>query len=237
MLLHHITGHANGQNWFAVAVEFVILIIGVFLGIQVANWNDARQDLFLSEEYLYRLHNELTVISASTQRAAEERQSTSERLNELRDYFDTPTEAFEFSPEHCAAIARSHIYAGEIAMPPSIDELMSTGRILLIEDENVRTAIGEFAQMISGARQLRRDLQIDRLPLARKHPSLVRLGPEGWQATICDLEGMQNSSSFLNDFIDNRRRYNAFMDTVMWRQVSEQSELLGSLSAVLTTSE
>ena len=43
MLLRRITQHVKEQNWFAVGIDFVIVVIGVFIGIQVANWNDARQ--------------------------------------------------------------------------------------------------------------------------------------------------------------------------------------------------
>ena len=44
MLLRRITEHVKAQNWFAVGIDFVIVVIGVFIGIQVANWNDARSD-------------------------------------------------------------------------------------------------------------------------------------------------------------------------------------------------
>ncbi len=40
MLLRRITKHVTDQNWFAVFIDFLIVVIGVFIGIQVANWND-----------------------------------------------------------------------------------------------------------------------------------------------------------------------------------------------------
>ena len=43
MLLRRITKHVKDQNWFAVGIDFCIVVIGVFIGIQVANWNDVRQ--------------------------------------------------------------------------------------------------------------------------------------------------------------------------------------------------
>ena len=43
MLLRRVTKHIKEQNWFAVGIDFVIVVIGVFIGIQVANWNDVRQ--------------------------------------------------------------------------------------------------------------------------------------------------------------------------------------------------
>lgn len=39
MLLRRVTKHVKDQNWFAVGIDFVIVVIGVFIGIQVANWN------------------------------------------------------------------------------------------------------------------------------------------------------------------------------------------------------
>lgn len=30
------------QNWMAVVVDLVIVVVGVFIGIQVANWNEDR---------------------------------------------------------------------------------------------------------------------------------------------------------------------------------------------------
>jgi len=42
MILRRITEHVKAQNWFAVAIDFVIVVLGVFIGIQVSNWNAAQ---------------------------------------------------------------------------------------------------------------------------------------------------------------------------------------------------
>lgn len=44
MILRRITEHVSAQNWFAVGTDFVIVVVGVFIGIQVANLNDDRLD-------------------------------------------------------------------------------------------------------------------------------------------------------------------------------------------------
>ena len=44
MILRRITEHVKTQNWFAVGIDFCIVVIGVFIGIQVANWNEAQAD-------------------------------------------------------------------------------------------------------------------------------------------------------------------------------------------------
>ena len=42
MILRRVTEHVKAQNWFAVGIDFLIVVVGVFIGIQVANWNEAR---------------------------------------------------------------------------------------------------------------------------------------------------------------------------------------------------
>lgn len=59
MLLRRITKHVKDQNWFAVGIDFVIVVIGVFIGIQVANWNDARTNEYRESEILGTIYDEL----------------------------------------------------------------------------------------------------------------------------------------------------------------------------------
>ena len=48
MLLRSITKHVGEQNWVAVAIDFVIVVVGVFIGIQVAKMS-AIQDYMLQK--------------------------------------------------------------------------------------------------------------------------------------------------------------------------------------------
>lgn len=59
MILKRLRGEAARQNWFGVAVDLVILILGVFLGIQVNDWNQARLDRSEGREYRERLTSDL----------------------------------------------------------------------------------------------------------------------------------------------------------------------------------
>jgi len=52
MILRRITEHVRAQNWFAVGIDFLIVVVGVFVGLQVSNWNDARVETELEQEVL-----------------------------------------------------------------------------------------------------------------------------------------------------------------------------------------
>lgn len=47
------------QDWLGVTIELILLIVGVFLGLQVANWNDQRKEYALESEYLARIAQDI----------------------------------------------------------------------------------------------------------------------------------------------------------------------------------
>lgn len=44
MILRRVIAHFRKQEWTAIALDFLIVVLGVFIGIQVSNWNAARAD-------------------------------------------------------------------------------------------------------------------------------------------------------------------------------------------------
>lgn len=55
MRLRRIAKHLQAQDWTAVALDFAIVVIGVFVGIQVANWNDDQAAQKRGDDYIERL--------------------------------------------------------------------------------------------------------------------------------------------------------------------------------------
>jgi hypothetical protein len=55
MLLRRVIDHVRRQEWTAIAIDLVIVVLGVFIGMQVANWNEARADERLGRAYAARL--------------------------------------------------------------------------------------------------------------------------------------------------------------------------------------
>ena len=59
MVVRRIREHVATHNWFAVAVDVVIVVLGVFLGTQVNNWNERRLEDERAKTYRARLITEL----------------------------------------------------------------------------------------------------------------------------------------------------------------------------------
>jgi hypothetical protein len=43
MILRRIAESVRARDWFTFTIEFAIVVAGVFIGIQVANWNAVRR--------------------------------------------------------------------------------------------------------------------------------------------------------------------------------------------------
>jgi hypothetical protein len=59
MLLRRVSDHLRRQAWTAIAIDFLITVLGVFIGLQVSNWNEARLDRERARGYLDRIHADL----------------------------------------------------------------------------------------------------------------------------------------------------------------------------------
>jgi hypothetical protein len=60
MALRRLAARIRQHDWLAVGIELLVVVAGVFIALQVSNWNDSRKESALGREYLGRLRGELT---------------------------------------------------------------------------------------------------------------------------------------------------------------------------------
>jgi len=64
MIFHRIAHHLKQQQWTAVLIELVILILGVFLGFQVTDWADERANRAAETRHLEEIAEDLRADTA-----------------------------------------------------------------------------------------------------------------------------------------------------------------------------
>lgn len=50
MILRRLTQHIKEQNWFAVALDFFIVVVGILIAFQITNWSQVRQDKLIYQQ-------------------------------------------------------------------------------------------------------------------------------------------------------------------------------------------
>lgn len=83
MALRRFTKHLRDQNWVAIGIEFVIVVLGVFLGIEVSNWNEARRQADAESATLTRLAEEFASVEEELARAVNRYATTIESTGAL----------------------------------------------------------------------------------------------------------------------------------------------------------
>ncbi|MFN0023869.1 MAG: hypothetical protein ACKVS5_08215, partial [Parvularculaceae bacterium] len=83
MILRRVIAHFRKQEWTAIAIDFVIVVVGVFIGIQVSNWNAGRADRVSERHYLAQLRQDLKLVQVEVRNQIEFEQFQSRLAREI----------------------------------------------------------------------------------------------------------------------------------------------------------
>jgi 6-phosphofructokinase len=129
MLLRRVIEHVKTQNWTAVALDFVIVVVGVFIGIQVSNWNERLAERDTEARLLTYLAEDLRADMAAIERAgksAEWRMSALDHV--LREAAGTATPAVLYTETGSDAVRE--IAPFHMDPPYAINKAMTLTRLL-----------------------------------------------------------------------------------------------------------
>ena len=141
MILRRITKHVKDQNWFAVGLDFVIVVFGVFIGLQVSNWNDVRAAKSQAADLLSRM-----IVEANT--ADEELAAYKQVHLRIRDDVTVLAIAIK-DKDQCMAQGEALTVSivGVADFPPprfslsNAQQALDTGRLALFRSSEVRASI------------------------------------------------------------------------------------------------
>jgi len=143
MLFRRISLHLHQQNWTAVFIDFIIVVVGVFVGIQVQTAYQDRSEQKLINGYLYKMHEE---ISASIRGTEATKQFVQTNLENLQIVTSSMAKC-KLTKSNNNKFANGLFHAGKIIPAQFVDntlqELRSSGRSLLLRNQALTNAITE----------------------------------------------------------------------------------------------
>jgi hypothetical protein len=148
MILRHVIEHFRKQEWTAIAIDFLIVVFGVFVGLQVNNWNAARGERAKEYGYLVRLHEDVARSIATVDRTVGmlERQAAGQTvfLDALARCAVPPGAGDETEN----AISTLGYINAPIFSSRTYDELTSSGSFDIIENEDIRTSLADIVRRV-----------------------------------------------------------------------------------------
>ena len=92
MRLRSLTKHIREQNWFAVALDFFIVVAGILIAFQITNWNERREQRLSERGYLEQLHSDVVELNDRREYYNRSRLGNVSRLERITDFTNGYTE-------------------------------------------------------------------------------------------------------------------------------------------------
>jgi hypothetical protein len=143
MILRRLTDALRKQDWFTVAVETLIVVFGVFIGLQVNNWNEARQDRAAGRFYLSSIGADI----ASDIEALEDNIENLQRESDHAELIDSFLRGKPVAASDWDMFQIIYYRAGWTPFMPTritYDELVSAGRFRIVGDAALRRDISDY---------------------------------------------------------------------------------------------
>jgi len=214
MLLRSVMRHFRNQEWTAIGLDLLIVIVGVFIGLQVQQWADGQRQARMENFYTQRLHSEIVDLQATRAELVKMRQGWLEALSTATSVLFDPR-GRELTELECTSIAFSYIVSNPTDDLASLFEVQSSGQFALFSNPQISSALGAFLLTRARARDADSAVQRIVINLTSKYPDLIQLlstsdySKDPWirPRYRCDTEGMRMSRGFLNDYEINQSGY------------------------------
>lgn len=218
MILESLANSIRQQNWFTVVLEILIVVAGIFIGLQVDDWNNLRQDRRDEQQYLNRLHDEILYAEKLSARLL------IRRIGRQAEAFDIIKTVFvdldrpSLTESECIAIGSMHFFNIAVTGLSASDELTASGRMDILSDNELRAALGALKQTQDATNtyiRIQNDVATD---LGHLYPDLISIEAyfdddqqEVSSRVTCDLPAMRRNRAFLNDLSNNADAYDAYV--------------------------
>jgi len=132
MILRKLADAITEQNWFTVVLEVLIVVVGIFIGLQVDDWNERRKASSLERGYIERLDAEVDANIVIYEAAIQGAEETDRLYRDYFDYLHDPAVASPGKSELLIVLCRVGIQSRLRFDNTVYDELVSTGRLDII---------------------------------------------------------------------------------------------------------
>ena len=136
MILRRAAEHLKQQHWTGVFIELLIVVLGVFIGMQVSNWNAARLEKQHADELFQRLVGDLESEKATVESLRDYYITTAAyakiALRELEAPGSVDTETFVVSAYQASQ------WQEAITSRSTFEEIVATGAVNLIRSAKAR---------------------------------------------------------------------------------------------------
>ena len=169
MLLRRLSENMESQNWTAVCLDLVIVVLGIFLGLQVSQWYEGRQEIALEASILERLRVEFGEASKSAGDAIRSHQDEIVALELVNQSLKIGILNPEDEDQFRSGLQGAMNYHLGPSRSGTYIEILSSGPFRLLRTQDLRAALSDYDDKVLKADSLLSGFQLNQ----RKHEAVV----------------------------------------------------------------
>lgn len=143
MILRRITKHVKEQNWFAVALDFFIVVVGILIAFQITSWNEIRQSYAAERELIERLTTEFSTLDDVLEQRLVRGEQLVSGTAELITLIRMGDEPQDVEAVNTLLMLASR-YSAAVALPTSFSDALQSGRVSSLRDTNLRDTLNAY---------------------------------------------------------------------------------------------
>lgn len=155
MLLRRITKHVKDQNWFAVFLDFVIVVVGILIAFQITNWSNDRADHSRKQEYLLRLQSDFESIQTRLLHTVGEFDKSLDAIVETRSFLKNHDELTGDEEEQFLSLLNKiDALSNPAWRSATYLEMQSAGVLDLIQTPELKESLVQYDQTTEIAQEV-----------------------------------------------------------------------------------
>ncbi|MDH3640392.1 MAG: hypothetical protein OES09_18295 [Gammaproteobacteria bacterium] len=217
-MFRRIADQLKNPDWPTVTLEFILVVTGIFLALQADNWNEKRKDEADARLFVERMHREILLAEELTKRLRERRLAVRQSLIEAAATLFDRNGPAELTDTQCFAIGASAFFNINISEFPALGELIATGRMAIVADDELRASLVALQQVKATLERLLMTHLATAKNLASNYPQLIAaenyVEPDTGEVRIrysCDVQKMRSDYAFLNELALNVDTYDVYV--------------------------
>lgn len=203
MILRRLAAAFRRQDWFTVGLEIMIVVLGVFIGIQMANWNEVLQERIEQRSVEQRLQSDFRLMDQALIEGMSYQREIIVALHTLQTAINRGSSLSEEARAIKYGLVHGRSYPSFVRRSATYTELVSSGRLHLVRDQVLRTALAVYHERIDNnlydLEQIRAPINGEFLLNLKSHATFAPLDLQtlGLQDAIAfDILGMSQDAIF-----------------------------------------
>ncbi len=222
MILRRFMKHVTEQNWFAVGLDVIVVIVGIFLGLQVQGWYEDRSERVLEQNYLLSLHNDVQSSTQTLSVTLSSQVKIRTHLIEILDYLAGELSQDNLTTEHCIQMSLSHVLYNAIPGLPAAQSLITSGDMEIIQSDQLKKNIASYLAAAELLNSRQENIRSTMTEISASHPDIIEIDVQAAKklvlgetsAPVCHFEKMNENTLLKNQLAMNAMRQTFLLSTL-----------------------